>query len=465
MPRSSVYALLTLVAVGLIAGRLASTTTQTIRANDRSRWCTVRALVHDGTYAIGRRTILPDGTYRDEGIIVERGWGTLDKVLDPETHIYYSDKPPLFPTAVAGVYWVVRKVTGWSIIDDQLAVVWSVLVVVNLVPFVLYCLLLGRMVERFGLTGRGRLYVFVAGCFGTFVTTFQVVLNNHTPATCAAMAVLYYVTGGRRLDSGHRLLRCTLAGFFAGIVAACDLPATTLLVCVSVWAVRQHGLRAGLAAVGAGALPVAAWLLTNYLAIGQLRPAYAHEGSAWYLYDGSLWRVGPLDGIDRAGEVEGKFDYAANLILGHHGIFSLTPIFALAIWGFFNSFRRPQTVATEPPTGPADRSGQRFLTHIIWVTILLTVVVCLFYVSRSSNYGGVGVGLRWFLWLTPLFLVSMLPTADELCESRTGRILAGCVLIVSVFSASYYATDPWSHHPWLYDLMCHIDPTLRYPAR
>ena len=46
-------------------------------SNDRSRWATIRALVDDGTYAIGQRTYSqaePKG-YKDSGIIFEDGWG------------------------------------------------------------------------------------------------------------------------------------------------------------------------------------------------------------------------------------------------------------------------------------------------------------------------------------------------------------------------------------------------------
>jgi hypothetical protein len=457
MPRSSIYALLTVVAVGLVCGRLASTTIQTIGANDRSRWCTVRALVHDGTYAIGHRKILPDRTYRDEGIVVEGGWGTIDKVLDPETRTFYSSKPPLFQTVVAGVYGLVRAITGWSITTNQLAVIWSVLAVVNLIPFVLYCVLLGRVTERFGLTDWGRLYVFAAGCFGTFVTTFQGVLNNHTPAACAALGALYYATAPR---ANGGLWQPALAGLCAGLAAVCDLPAASLLVCVIVWVGLKRGPGSGLAAAGGAALPVIALLLTNYLAIGQLHPAYAHVGSAWYLYEGSPWKGDQLAGIERAGSVEGKLDYALNLTLGHHGLFSLTPVFVLAVWGLFPRRAKP-TPGAGRDTG-ADEWAERSRAQIIWVAALLTVIVVAFYTTRTSNYGGIEIGPRWFFWLTPLLLLASLRAADELGESRTGRRLGYCLLAVSVLSASYYATAPWSHHPWLYDLMCYVDPALQY---
>src|SRR5947207_12427145 len=56
----------------------------TFSSNDRSRWCTVRALVDEGTFVIGRREYDASGGYHDTGIIFEEGWQSVDKVLHPQ---------------------------------------------------------------------------------------------------------------------------------------------------------------------------------------------------------------------------------------------------------------------------------------------------------------------------------------------------------------------------------------------
>src|SRR6266851_2665980 len=53
--RRMVYALLTTIAVGYMAGRILASV-PTMSDNDSSRWDTVRALVDEGTYAIGVRS-------------------------------------------------------------------------------------------------------------------------------------------------------------------------------------------------------------------------------------------------------------------------------------------------------------------------------------------------------------------------------------------------------------------------
>src|SRR5690606_38162462 len=72
-------------------------------ANDRSRWCTVWSLVEEGTYQI-------------DTIRQRRGWDTIDKVRH-EGH-FYSSKPPLLSTVVAGVYWLEKQTIGWDLTDD-----------------------------------------------------------------------------------------------------------------------------------------------------------------------------------------------------------------------------------------------------------------------------------------------------------------------------------------------------------
>src|SRR5438105_7107665 len=63
----------------------------TFGSNDRARWATIRALVDQGTYAVGHRETDPKtGTYRDTGIVTEDGWQTIDKVLRPDTQDFYA---------------------------------------------------------------------------------------------------------------------------------------------------------------------------------------------------------------------------------------------------------------------------------------------------------------------------------------------------------------------------------------
>src|SRR5262249_62146960 len=105
--------------------------------------------------------------------------------------------------------------------------------------------------------------------------------------------------------------------------------------------------------------------------------------------------------------------------------------------------RPPRAGETSPPGLWAWLAG---------LTLVLTVVVVGFYLIRSNNYGGWTAGPRWLMWLTPLWLLTMLPVVDRLGRSRVGRLVAYLLLGGSMMSMSYPGWNPW-RHPWGYRFM------------
>src|SRR5207253_232788 len=100
-------------------------------------------------YAAHRMKVAPNTPVgkRDTGIIFEPAYNSLDKVMNPETGEFFSSKPPLMPTVLAGGYWVLNRTLGWSIDRDRWLVFPSLLIVVNVIPFAVYLLLLARLIE------------------------------------------------------------------------------------------------------------------------------------------------------------------------------------------------------------------------------------------------------------------------------------------------------------------------------
>ncbi len=444
--------------------------------NDRSRWDTVRALVDNGTYAIGDRDparITAENKYGDGGIITEDGWKTIDKVLDPETHKFYSSKPPFLPTLLAGEYWLLKKTFGWSITDDRFLVIRTILFTVNWLPFVIFLVLLARLADELGVTDWGRIFVVASGCFATLMIPFATTLNNHTIAASSALFALYpalrMLAGnedrGLRIEDGEaeKGFRSSildprssffLAGFFAGFSACSELPATSFLVSlffIMLWLDRKKALTLYLPAA---ALPIAFFFLTNYWAIGQLKPAYSEFGGPWYEYEGSHWQTKPGEvrhGIDFAYLYESRAAYAFHVLLGHHGLFSLTPIFLFGVAG---------AVATLLSLARRADPGQRPGLIACLTMALLIVVIGFYVIIDNRNYGGWTAGPRWLIWLTPFLLLSMQPAVDWLAPRRWGRMMAYLLLAISVLSASYPAWNPW-RHPWLYNWMEKLD-WIRY---
>jgi len=407
-----------------------------LSANDRSRWLAIRALVEQGTYEI-------------DGVLDRHLWNTIDMVqhrgADGELHLY-SSKPPLLITLLAGEYWLITKTTGMTLASHPYILGRLMLITINVLPLVLMFFLIAKLAERLGTTDWGRIFVVASACLGTLLTTFAVTLNNHTVAAVSATLALFFLV---RIwcdgETGRRYYFA--AGLFAAFTAANELPALAFLAWVGLTLATCDWRAWFQSFLPAALLVVVAFFATNFAAHGCLTPPYMHKASDdpqenWYHYtytiDGtereSYWQN--RQGIDR-GEPS-KSTYALHTLVGHHGIFSLTPIWLMSLGGVFLWGWR------------SDAGRQRGLAMGI---ALLTCVCLVFYIvlrpQVDRNYGGMTSGLRWMFWFTPLWLVTMLPAADWMARTRTRCAIALSLLAISVFSVSYPTWNPWTQ-PWLH---------------
>jgi hypothetical protein len=425
-----------------------------LSGNDRSRWLTVRALVERGTFAI-------------EDLVVEPGWDTIDAVVHPDaagTLHLYSSKPPLLSVIVAAPYWLLHRLTGWTLGDHPFELGRLLLAVCCGGSFAVFLTFSFRTIESVGTSDWGRIWTAALAACGTLLTTFSVVLTNHLPAAAMAAASLWAVLAIRE-GRGQSWRMFFAAGLTAALTAAFELPALAWLVAVLAILARHDLRRTLTGAVPAAVLVAAAALATNHLAHGTIVPAYAQRSEPiaasrapggeeswnpenWYdfairLPNGRLlesyWRS--PKGVDR-GEPS-RIAYAWHALVGHHGIFSLTPAWLLVVPGLaLAAARRP------------DRMGTRDIA--LAIAVISTVVIA-FYVARPQsdrNYGGMTSGFRWVFWMAPLWLAAVTPAADLLGRTRSGRLLACLLLAASVFSAAYPTWNPWTR-PWIEQALQH----------
>ncbi|MCI0360905.1 MAG: hypothetical protein L0211_20700 [Planctomycetaceae bacterium] len=542
--RRALYCLFIVIAASLVTARTmrvrspdAFSPTPFQSANDKSRWCTIRALGDHGVYSIEHIIF-----YSDDSQV--RGWHTIDLVRhrgpDGREH-YYSSKPTLLTTLLAGEYWLVKQATGLSLsAPDQVWVVTRLmLVLTNVVPLVIALCLLARMIDSLGQSDWGRLFTFVAAALATFVTTYSVTLNNHSIAACTlvfALAATIPIWQER-----GQWWHFALAGLLFSFTAASELPAVAMLALAAAGLAWKSPLKTALYFAPPALLVLAAALGTNYYAHGDWRPPYAHrqdgpaigmlkdalavppndnrvtdelrsalaeagielsadatvitksrgdrwelfdpqshhryalqrtpEGAEslgieirqwdnWYDYPGTHWDRRTVTGLDR-GEPS-PLVYTFHCLVGHHGLFSLTPLWLLSIAGcwLWLGFAKPRPlvgVMSESSPTSTLTTGQGFektTRTLALAAIFITAVVLAFYLTRplaDRNYGGGTCCLRWLIWITPLWLLTLLPAADWLGKSRAGRIIALTLLAISVFSAHYAADNPWAH-PWIFTL-------------
>ncbi len=511
--RAGLIPLLIVVSLAVFTARVVNLTAPTgntamLSANDRSRWCIIRALGDHGTYQI-------------DSIIRERDpesgrriWHTIDRVRhrgwDGREHDY-SSKPPLYPTLLAGEYYVLKHLTGATLAERPLLVVRSMVWFTNGLLLLAFWWAVARWLRRWTDSAWSTAVLFSVAAFGTFLTTFAVTLNNHlVAAVCCAWTADALVAIGR---GERKTWRFALAGGCAALTAANELPALSLLAAVLVYLMWVEPKRTLLGAVPAIALIAAAFFGTNYIAHQSLRPPYAHRGEGdlltrldrgtlpppsasvasskswsrylsqqtdsigklknfrptgrpgrwtawdlehrrrlairidddaitirqwddWYDYPGSYWVEGKRRGVDR-GEPS-KLVYAFHVLIGRHGIFSLTPFWLLAIWGCWIWWKEG---------GSVERS-------FVLLTTALTLVCLAFFLTRPQidrNYGGMTTGFRWLFWLIPLWLGTTIPAVSKVEPSSLRRGVVYVLIAVSVFSAAYGWQQPWSL-PWPYRL-------------
>lgn len=180
------------------------------------------------------------------------------------------------------------------------------------------------------------------------------------------------------------------------------------------------------------------WSNYQWHAIALVRPENAdywevRKWDNWYDYPGSYWHDGDRQGVD-VGEPS-RANYTVQCLVGHHGIFSLTPVWLLTVIGLcLGLVRDPRWKV------------------LAGSTILLSVVVIGFYLLRPQldrNYGGQCSALRWVFWLSPLWILTMAPAVSWLNRSHWGRWFCGTLLVLSAASALIPTYNPWVH-PWLY---------------
>ena len=436
-----------------------------LTANDISRYCTVWSLLERGTYAIDDcpwqkdtqdKVQKPDPFGRD--LQTPEQWKRGND--EPPLH-FYSSKPPLLATMMAGVLYpfranikvpldgtfeqkrvernVQKAVPGHpgqfeSVKETPPPVVWQAyllyfkpaIILFNVVPYLFFLIYYARLLDRYAANDWAWTCSLMAGAFGTLLLAYNSTFNNHSVAAFSAFFAAYAWIKIEE-EGGSRLGRFAVAGFFAAFCACNEIPAGLFALAVFLVLVVRYPKPTLLIFGPAALVPLAAFFGTQYLAFGQFRPVYEEFGTKAYTYEGSYWNT-PLEYDYFNLHPESKARYLFHMTFGHHGVFSLTPVFLFSIY-----------VCVRNLIGQG-----RPLRAVSAVTLILTVAMLAFYTwnPKARNYGGSTQGLRWLFWMIPLWLV-ILPAGLEGGETRKGaRRLALAALGLSMVTVGYAIRVP-----------------------
>ena len=368
--------------------------------NDQSRLATMESLVELGTFAID------DSTFKD----------TVDKIF-VNGH-FYSGKPPVLSFLGAGFYFILHHVFRLSI-SDALTYYCLTLLLVG-VPSILMLVFFSKSLAFTRLDPENHWIVTYALGGGTLILSYSVVLNNHTVAASLLYLAFYCWLRIKQL-SYNRSKFLFGAGFLsalAGVIDTAALPFVALFYILLVSRTRSVALAYILGALG----PFALHAVLNVAIVGDIFPAALFHSNLYH-YPDSYWN-NPI-GIDTLNEP--KLVYTFHSLIGHHGLFLLTPvlIFPLVmlikiLTNRFHPFRR-EAIA-------------------IGLGCLIIITTYLFW---SSNYGGVAFGFRWFILFIPLLFFFTAFFFVDVKSSRIRGLYYG-LLYLSVVVAAIGVRNPWT---------------------
>jgi hypothetical protein len=394
------------LAVSLITAAWVLVCTQQdhMSVNPASRYATMEALVEHGTFTI------------DDTHLVSR---TVDKVKWEGR--FYSSKPPLLPTLLTPIYAGVRAVTGEGFREAMYPTARVMRVFVAFAPWAIAMVLWAALVFRLTPREDERALLIIAMVAGGLPTAYGSHLDNHSFAfgalVAAAVAAAPVVQASKTLTAS----RAALAGLAAGAAVTFDLGAAPLSGLMVVWVAwtQRSRPRVAVSLLAAAAVPLACQVAISYAMTGDPRPFYLLGAS--YDYPGSYWNNrAEFDALS-----EPKWRYALHSLIGHHGLFSVTPWLVLALPWFF---RREET--------PAAEALRR-------VAIAATLFIVAYYVRKTTNYGGRCVGMRWYMVLHPVLAIAAARTISRYGMAARRPVLLGVLIALSAVSALPGAINPW----------------------
>ena len=303
--------------------------------------------------------------------IEKTNFRTVDRVIR-NNHVY-SDKPLPIGWGLGMVHRVLHGVTGWNFFDN-----YNLLIYLFNLGFsgAINILLFVWSFRQFCRVRRGSVplkFLLALGmCIGTWLFSYSVTVNNHTPAALAVLG-LYIVLEKYRRRPSRRL--AAAAGLTAGLVAAADLPVGAIFAVAAVAALwllapRRERISAETACIGCG-LAVGVWLLLlNYTAYGTVVPLYVagSEGTFRVVNPGWAYRM----------------SYFFECLLGCRGLFSYQQFLLFALPGAYFLWR-----------------GGRF-SRVDKVFLVAVAAVMLFYLFFTVEFGGWAYGFRYLVPVIPI---------------------------------------------------------------
>ena len=369
---------------------------------DVARLATCQALVEEGTFCIDNSA----------------GIKTIDKVYIEGK--FYGCQTPLMPVCMAIVYWPLHLL-GLNFTTHYRFLAWLLTLIFSGGSAAGAALIVGKISLSVSTEMKKAVRNTLLFFFATLFFAYSTILNNHVSAGFLLLLAYYLIVFREQNRNWHFLL----AGIAAASAAVTDPPA---------------GIALGLA--------LSAYLLCNKISLphfllfvlGGIIPGIVHSFASlsihnsvfpvnivpeYFDYPGAWFDEHNLSGVVANTTIPEFAVYTFHSLLGHRGLFLYTPLLLFALWGHIKMIRSPQW-------------RMKSLTALI-----PAIVVIVFYLWRTQNYGGTCYGNRFFLSITPLLFMGIVILPSRI-NSKLVKTLFIIAVIISIVFASVGALNPAS---------------------
>jgi hypothetical protein len=385
--------------------------------NSASRFGTMDALVHDGTF------------FWDNSVFKGK---TIDVVRFEGREI--SDKPPVFSVLFSGIYYGLTKIGVSFRVDAHQAAYWLNLIfaiIVHGLLLLFFSRFLIALQKETNFSRNTFLVVYASISFAYLGYGYASVLNNHSLGGSVALATFFYAYQASHSNKNHsqKTLYLLLSGFFSGLLPTLDYP--SLFISLGIFGYLLLFGKKIVWYVLAALPPLIFHFWLNFKITGSLLPLYMDSQA--FIYPGSYWNNPiAMDALD-----EPFWVYGLQSLIGHHGFFSVTPLLILAFSGLIKTVQLGST------------SSSQLSAKEAWFVLFSVFTVILFYlvVPYRHNYGGLCVGPRYFIVLMPLCFLFLPYWIEKNRTPFAKRVFVFCVLI-SAFNTFNALQNPWQYSLW-----------------
>ncbi|NUN12936.1 MAG: hypothetical protein HUU55_04805 [Myxococcales bacterium] len=363
--------------------------------NENVRLYMTRAMVEDGSMALGRRDKI-DGKWRDVGAAFEQ-WGYVnDKALvcdDPKESppncagILYSAKAPGTSFLGVPVFAVLHSIG--DTVDKTVAIFWLRLLCV-VIPSIVFLWLFHWFLVRRGIKESVALLCTVGLGLGTMFFTYGQMFAGHQLASLTLFGAFMCVAEASSCAGARRSRWFVGAGALLATSVAMEYPTLFAAATVALYLVSVVGTkwRHWFAVLTGSVLPIFAVMSFHTVAFGRpWRTPYSSLENPHFVKDiapGFLGLQGPTWEA-----------FWGSFFVPYNGLFFFSPWLLLAAVGCFWWILR-YLLKKNSPTNPNS------VNHVMFaVSVAMICAYCVFISSHSLWRGGWTLGPRYIVGIVP----------------------------------------------------------------